>query len=346
MSTILNALKKSEELRNRKIPTQSLASNHYQYPVAEETNQAIWPYVTIAVLSTSLLCGGLFWYLSANNGSTEVVMTPELELQQILARSQSQLPVVPESQIVELDFAKQQPLAPNTSLAAKPSAAPVAKVQTEQQGVQQTVQQPLQQTAGHADVEFLPEKQFDTVPLPVYVSSQRPTSRLEQIKPQAVAPVDPLADLDLSDTSPELAAKIRLALGGEQEQVEAEPQSPDEIDYSDVSDTVAAKFQRALAAQEAAPVAPPAPSQPMSAIPVSNLPDDIQGKIPPFAYNSHVYSSLVEKRSVRFNGTEFKEGDSVFTPDLTLLEIRPDYVIMRYQNQSFSVKSMEDWKGY
>ncbi len=328
MSTILNALKKSEELRNHKIPTQSLASNHYQYPVTEESSQSIWPYVTIAVLSTSLVCGGIFWYLSSNNeGVSETLAASSLNIDKLVEQTAKQTTTTQLATTVKLEAPAQE-----VSL-AKP--APIIE--------------PVKVTESResAEVEFLPEKQFETVPLPVYVSSQQPKARLEQIKPQAVEAEDPLADLDLSATSPELAAKIRLALGADQgQQVAAEPQAPDELDYSDVSDTVAEKFQRALAVQEDKPVAPPAPSQPMSAIPVSNLPEDIQAKIPPFAYNSHVYSSLIEKRSVRFNGSEFKEGDSVFSPDLTLLEIRPDYVIMRYQNQSFSVKSMEDWKGY
>ncbi|MCE2573487.1 general secretion pathway protein GspB [Motilimonas eburnea] len=345
MSTILNALKKSEELRNRKIPTQSLASNHYQYPVAEETTQAIWPYVTIAVLSTSLICGGVFWYLSANNDMASEQVSPaaldmEQWIEQTAAQSSKQLSTnlqPPKEQLVAERQGQTEQALESATPAAKPIIKPEAKpVKPDAQTVR---------SAEPAEVEFLPEKQFETVPLPVYVSSQKPRARVEQIQPKVIEPVDPLADLDLSDTSPELAAKIRLALAGEQTQA-VEPEAPNEIDYSDVSDTVAEKFQRALAAQENTPVAEPAPSQPMSAIPVSNLPDDIQASIPPFAYNSHVYSSLVEKRSVRFNGTEFKEGDSVFTPDLTLLEIRPDYVIMRYQNQSFSVKSMEDWKGY
>lgn len=328
MSTILNALKKSEELRNHKIPTQSLASNHYQYPVTEESSQSIWPYVTIAVLSTSLVCGGIFWYLSSNNeGVSETLAAPSLNIDKLVEQTAKQTTTTQLATTVKLEAPAQE-----VSLATPAPIIEPVKVTESRES---------------AEVEFLPEKQFDTVPLPVYVSSQQPKARLEQIKPQAVEAEDPLADLDLSATSPELAAKIRLALGADQgQQVAAEPQAPDELDYSDVSDTVAEKFQRALAVQEDKPVAPPAPSQPMSAIPVSNLPEDIQAKIPPFAYNSHVYSSLIEKRSVRFNGSEFKEGDSVFSPDLTLLEIRPDYVIMRYQNQSFSVKSMEDWKGY
>ena len=183
----------------------------------------------------------------------------------------------------------------------------------------------------------------------MHVSSQRSSAPIEKIQRQSSShgASDPLADLDLSDTSPELAAKIRLALGEQGAPAPAtKSNNSDGMDYSNVSDQMAAKFQRALAADTPLPAEPKRNIAPASAIPVSNLPDDIQTKIPPFAYNSHVYSSLVEKRSVRFNGSEFKEGDTVFVPNLTLLEIRPDNVVMRYDNQSFSVNSMQDWKGY
>ncbi|MCE0557421.1 MULTISPECIES: general secretion pathway protein GspB [unclassified Motilimonas] len=330
MSTILNALKKSEELRNTKIPTQSLASNHYQYPVAEETQAPVWPYVAIAVLSTSLVCGGLFWYLSPSTPVSTTAVEDFTVVQGANAPSTATLKSKPAS-IDEMV----------TSTAVVEQSAPILETVQVLQEQETVVAQKAQ-----SDIEFLPAKEFKTVPLPVHVTSQKSQAPVAKVKPQTNNQVadDPLADLDLSNTSPELAAKIRLALGNEPEAQEQPVESSDSMDYSDVPDNLAEKFKRALAADTPLPVEQPKP--PASAIPIGNLPKDIQAKIPTFAYNSHVYSSLVEKRSVRFNGTEFKEGDSVFTPDLTLLEIRPDDVIMRYDNQSFSIVSMQDWKGY
>ncbi|MCE2595979.1 general secretion pathway protein GspB [Motilimonas cestriensis] len=328
MSTILNALKKSEELRNTKIPTQSLASNHYQYPVAEETTAPVWPYIAIAVLSTSLVCGGLFWYFSP---STPVAAAA---VQDLIPVQGARVPATVKAKPASIDEMV-------TSTAVVEQSAPLLEtVQVLQ------AQETVAAQEAKSDIEFLPAKEFKTVPLPVYVSSQKSRAPVEKIQQQTSnkAQDDPLADLDLSNTSPALAAKIRLALGAEPEAPEQPAKETNGMDYSDVSDTMAEKFKRALTADTPLPAELPKPPAP--AIPVGNLPKDIQANIPPFAYNSHVYSSLVEKRSVRFNGTEFKEGDSVFIPELTLLEIRPDDVIMRYDNQSFSIVSMQDWKGY
>ncbi len=83
------------------------------------------------------------------------------------------------------------------------------------------------------------------------------------------------------------------------------------------------------------------PNEPVpEALPLVDLPVDIQRKIPKFTYNAHNYSSDPSRRSITINGKIIKEGGSYL--NLKVMEIKQQYVIMRIDGQSFSVRSLED----
>ncbi|MGN1392978.1 MAG: general secretion pathway protein GspB [Succinivibrionaceae bacterium] len=82
-------------------------------------------------------------------------------------------------------------------------------------------------------------------------------------------------------------------------------------------------------------------NQSMDAISIYDLPDVLKNQIPKFEYSAHNYSSTPSKRSVTLNGHRLSEGDVY--KNLTILEIKQHYVIMRIKNQSFSVQEMDSF---
>jgi general secretion pathway protein B len=62
--------------------------------------------------------------------------------------------------------------------------------------------------------------------------------------------------------------------------------------------------------------------------------------VPKFSYNGHNYSTDSRKRSVILDGKLIKEGKSY--KGIDIVEIKQNYVIMRYNGQSFSQRAMED----
>lgn len=336
MSTILNALKKSEELRNETTPMQSLSRGQaqYQFPISEDTGPAIWPYVLSGVLTTAIIAGGIIWYISSDNNSLFASVP------------------APQPQVAQPNTVSQPSPQTNTASGNVQSAA------SQQSSSVRFIEQEV--AAGGDEIAFLPAKEYKTVPLPEYTAPPKPAFRvganvsdLVQDIPSEPVTVsgqkdDILGDIDLSGTDPALAAKIRAALAAESPETKVTETVPsNNVDYSEVSDELARKFQKALESnipldQEPQPVTTSADG---GAMDITQLPDDLQQLIRPFTYNSHVYSSKASKKSVSFNNKKYREGDEI-SNGLEVIEIRPNDVVLRINRQSFKVSAMTDWRGY
>ena len=85
-----------------------------------------------------------------------------------------------------------------------------------------------------------------------------------------------------------------------------------------------------------------APVQEESAMLVSELPDNVRKQIPSIAFEGHVYSSTVERRSVMINGKKMRQGD-VISADLMLKEITPLGAEFEYQGYRFKLNALQDW---
>lgn len=75
---------------------------------------------------------------------------------------------------------------------------------------------------------------------------------------------------------------------------------------------------------------------------ISMMPSDIRNAVPSFVYSSHNYSTDASKRSITLNGNVIKEGGSY--RNLEVLKIAENYVVMRVNGKSFSIKAMEDYR--
>ncbi len=79
---------------------------------------------------------------------------------------------------------------------------------------------------------------------------------------------------------------------------------------------------------------------------IREMSGNFQDKVPLIHYDSHVYSSIAADRWIRINGEVLAEGDTDSSGLLELVEIQPQRSIFRLERQSFSIESLEDWKGY
>jgi general secretion pathway protein B len=94
----------------------------------------------------------------------------------------------------------------------------------------------------------------------------------------------------------------------------------------------AAPAQDKPAPERSASNAGDAPEQ--KAIPVNELPQQIQQEIPAMTVQLHSYSGKPGERLVYINSTRLREGDSLM-PGLTLEQITPDGMIFSYKGYRF-----------
>lgn len=117
-------------------------------------------------------------------------------------------------------------------------------------------------------------------------------------------------NLDLSELSPELAARFEAAIKNSNN--DAPSVEKEERDYS-----------------------------------VSQLEKDKvhwEGRLPPLNFQTHNYTSDINRRWVRVNGKEFAVGD-MLNKDIKLLEINPRDVLIEFQEEKIKIPSLYDWKG-
>ena len=77
---------------------------------------------------------------------------------------------------------------------------------------------------------------------------------------------------------------------------------------------------------------------------ISELPDNVRKGIPNIEFAGHVYSSVVERRSVMINGRKMREGDAV-SADLFLHAITPEGAEFDYKGYRFKLNALQDWSS-
>jgi general secretion pathway protein B len=73
---------------------------------------------------------------------------------------------------------------------------------------------------------------------------------------------------------------------------------------------------------------------------ISELPDDIQRQIPDLVFSSHLYSD--DFRLVNINGRMMRENEYI-APELRLVEITEDGVILDFREYRFTMSVLQDW---
>ncbi|CAK1767972.1 general secretion pathway protein GspA [Vibrio crassostreae] len=265
----------------------------------------------LLLLVPSLLVGGTLVYQSYNQHQT----APQL-LSATLPNTQTQ-PVI-ESQISDVDTAdlnaveevKDDPL-----FVVRP--APVS---------QALKALPRQEMYAQVDSESTNVAGGSIVPLASSESSARASeeSELSLAQPEVQPGVsnentalqsdsDLLQGLDLSELPPDLALKLESIMGEQQS-------APEPMDSR------------------------PAGQRGSQVIELETHTNSLSGVLPKLDLQTHMYSSSETKRWVKVNGQEVAQGDWI-GQDIQLLEIKPQSVIIEFNQQKIEIPALYEWKG-
>lgn len=114
-----------------------------------------------------------------------------------------------------------------------------------------------------------------------------------------------LQQLDLSELDPEIARKVASAINN----IETEQSFSDSSEYTDL------EKNHAL----------------------------YRGRLPAMNLETHMYSSDSQRRWIKINGQELREGDRF--NGMILEKIQPQQVIVRFDNELIRIPALYEWQG-
>ncbi|MFA0114961.1 general secretion pathway protein GspB [Vibrio sp. 10N.261.46.E11] len=119
------------------------------------------------------------------------------------------------------------------------------------------------------------------------------------------------------------------------------------LDLTELPTDLALKLESIMGDQQSAP-------EPMDSRPVGNLDPQIiglethgnrlSGVLPKLDLQTHMYSSSETKRWVKVNGHEVAQGEWI-ERGIQLLEIKPQSVIIEFNQQKIEIPALYEWKG-
>lgn len=71
---------------------------------------------------------------------------------------------------------------------------------------------------------------------------------------------------------------------------------------------------------------------------------EFSGYLPAMNFQTHVYASNVVKRWIKVNGVEYQEGDKIFD-NVQLVAIKPQSTIILFGQQPIEIPALYDWRG-
>lgn len=116
-----------------------------------------------------------------------------------------------------------------------------------------------------------------------------------------------------------------------------------ELDLSQLSPEMAARVESILKANHEADHSAPASST-AQALPLVQHSDELTGRLPAMNFQTHVYASNAVKRWVKVNGVEYHEGDKM-GDEVQLVAIKPQSTIVRFRTQQIEIPALYDWRG-
>lgn len=141
-------------------------------------------------------------------------------------------------------------------------------------------------------------------------------------------------------------ATVVTAKAAPSSNVQVEQQSQmalSELDLSQLSPEMAARVESILKANHEADHSAPETST-AQALPLVQHSDELTGRLPAMNFQTHVYASNAVKRWVKVNGVEYHEGDKM-GDEVQLVAIKPQSTIVRFRNQQIEIPALYDWRG-
>ncbi|UPR55552.1 general secretion pathway protein GspB [Vibrio sp. ED004] len=269
----------------------------------------------LLILVPSLLVGGVLVYQSYNQQQTHLANQP---VNAVMAESKPKPEI--ETQTVEartkseataVEPAQDDALfavriAPTSkALKALPRQEVYAQVELESNNVAGGT------TVAMANTDNTQQTTASAEPVPTQPTVQ-PSSNDENTELQADS--DLLQGLDLTELPPDLALKLESIMGEQQND------APEPMDSR------------------------PAGQMGSQVIELETHTNSLSGVLPKLDLQTHMYSSSETKRWVKVNGHEVAQGDWI-DQDIQLLEIKPQSVVIEFNQQKIEIPALYEWKG-
>ncbi|WP_354622971.1 general secretion pathway protein GspB [Psychromonas sp. MME2] len=165
------------------------------------------------------------------------------------------------------------------------------------------------------------------------------------VKPLPVIKKEPEVKVVTAPLLPAVTAPVAAAEKGSDLLADDTTQ---EIDYGDTPSDLQKRFQTALLMVDELGKVESSNTPPINndGRDIHQMDSELQRKIPPLQYDSHMYSSKQQDRWVRINGEDLKEGQFSHSTNIEVVEIQPNRTIFRFGPRSFSLESLENWDGF
>ncbi|HDI3210641.1 TPA: general secretion pathway protein GspB [Vibrio cholerae] len=125
-------------------------------------------------------------------------------------------------------------------------------------------------------------------------------------------------------------------------QQSASNQALGDLDLTQLSPELALRVQAIMRDQSSEPATPSTPTS--AAVPLTQHSDRYQGLLPALNFQMHAFSSNEQKRWIKVNGVEYREGD-MLTPEVKLESIKPQSSVIIFGGEEIEIPALYDWKG-
>ncbi|QIL85874.1 general secretion pathway protein GspB [Vibrio sp. HDW18] len=182
---------------------------------------------------------------------------------------------------------------------------------------------------------------------PKTVQVDAPLERLtypefEDLQPTFVESVldEPYLEEDLTSLAGNIVAPpATIQASGQQS---ASNQALGELDLTQLSPELALRVQAIMRDQSSESAAPTTATS--AAVPLTQHSDRYQGQLPALNFQMHAFSSNDQKRWIKVNGVEYREGE-MLTPEVKLESIKPQSSVIIFGGEEIEIPALYDWKG-
>ncbi len=114
-------------------------------------------------------------------------------------------------------------------------------------------------------------------------------------------------------------------------------------DSSETSNDLLKRFEQAVAATKDLSDKDIVELQKDELLPsISDMPIDVQDRVPSLQYQIHIYSSKASDRWVKINDKVIREGE-LLGPNVSVSEIRQKVLVLKYRQDEFTLKALTNW---
>ncbi|MGL6261646.1 general secretion pathway protein GspB [Vibrio sp. WXL210] len=189
--------------------------------------------------------------------------------------------------------------------------------------------------------ELVVETQVEYIDVDYQLTSISPSSNLPAVPRRGLGDANGFGDAsnfdDVIATTPQATPQVSSNITNNADNPFGD------LDLSELSPELAQRVQQAITAPSTQ--APSArTSERSNAIALQQNAADYLGRLPALNFQTHVYSSAVDKRWVKINDVEYSQGE-VIGAELILEEIEPQACVIRFQGERIRVPALYDWRG-